>query len=277
MTPGQWIDPATGETLAHQAVLKKAAKASVVLLGEQHDKAAQHRWQLHVLAGLLALRPDLAVGYEMFPARLDPVLARWVAGDYEREDTFLSEAEWGTVWGFPPELYLPLFRFCRQFRIPMHGLNCRRALVTEVGKLGWDAIAEEDRDGVTPSLAATPAYRRYLFELTGGGPPNRKAQGPDDPAMDRFVRAQQVWDRAFACRIAALRDAPKPPLVAGIIGRGHLEFGHGTPAQLADLNVGSVVVLLPHTGREPHREGLADAVYCMDPNEDVQAAETGTR
>jgi uncharacterized iron-regulated protein len=277
MTPGRWIDPATGEPVAHQEVLKKSAKASVVLLGEQHDKAAQHRWQLHVLAGLLALRSDLAVGYEMFPARLDPVLARWVAGDYEREDTFLSEAEWGTVWGFPSELYLPLFRFCRQFRIPMHGLNCRRALVTEVGKLGWDAIAEEDRDGVTPSLAATSAYRRYLFELTGGGPPNRKAQGPDDPAMDRFVRAQQVWDRAFACRIAALRDAPEPPLVAGIIGRGHLEFGHGTPAQLADLNVGSVVVLLPHAGSEPPREGLADAVFCMNPGEDDQAAESGTR
>ncbi|MEM5580936.1 ChaN family lipoprotein [Roseibium sp. AS2] len=277
MTPGQrtgqWIDPATGEPLAHQAVLRKAAAASVVLLGEQHDKAAQHRWQLHVLAGLLALRPDLVVGYEMFPARLDPVLARWVAGDFGQEDSFLSEAEWGTVWGFAPELYLPLFRFCRQFRIPMHGLNCRRALVTEVGKFGWEAIDEEDRDGVTPALAATSAYRRYLFELTGGGPPNRKAQGPEDPGMDRFVRAQQVWDRAFACRIAALRNAPEPPLVAGIIGRGHLEFGHGTPAQLADLNVGPVVVLLPHADHQSPREGLADAVFWMD-EEDGQGAAT---
>ncbi|MEO9530771.1 ChaN family lipoprotein [Roseibium sp.] len=277
MTPGQrtgqWIDPETGEPLAHQAVLRKAAAASVVLLGEQHDKAAQHRWQLHVLAGLLALRPDLVVGYEMFPARLDPVLARWVAGDFGQEDSFLSEAEWETVWGFAPELYLPLFRFCRQFRIPMHGLNCRRALVTEVGKFGWEAIDEEDRDGVTPALAATSAYRRYLFELTGGGPPNRKAQGSEDPGMDRFVRAQQVWDRAFACRIATLRNAPEPPLVAGIIGRGHLEFGHGTPAQLADLNVGPVVVLLPHADHQPPREGLADAVFCMD-EEDGQGAAT---
>ncbi|MEH0069108.1 ChaN family lipoprotein [Pannonibacter sp. Pt2-lr] len=118
-------------------------------MGEQHDKAAQHRWQLHVAAGLLALRPGIVMGFEMFPARLDPVLARWVAGELS-EAEFLEQAEWGTVWGFPAELYLPLFRFCRQFAIPMHGLNCRRALVSEVGKEGWEAIAEENRDGLTP-------------------------------------------------------------------------------------------------------------------------------
>tara|TARA_E500000305_G_scaffold111427_1_gene124217 strand:+ start:687 stop:1496 length:810 start_codon:yes stop_codon:yes gene_type:complete len=267
MTPGEWICPESGKTIPHQDVLKMATEAGVVLLGEQHDRAAQHRWQLHVLAGLLAFKEDLAVGYEMFPARLDPVLKRWADGGHESEAAFLEAAEWGTAWGFPPELYLPLFRFCRQFRIPMHGLNCRRALVTEVGKLGWDAIPESDRDGLTPAHPATPAYRKYLFDITGGGSPNRKVQSPDDPAFDRFVRAQQVWDRAFACRIAQLRDRPKPPLVVGIIGRGHLEFGHGTPAQLAELDVGPVVVLLPHAESGLPENGIADAVFCIDPRE----------
>lgn len=270
MTPGNWISPQSGKSVPHGEVLKMAADAGTVLLGEQHDQAAQHRWQLHVLAGLLALRDDLAVGYEMFPARLDPVLQRWTDGGFESEAAFLEAAEWGTVWSFPAELYLPLFRFCRQFRVPMHGLNCRRALVSEVGKLGWDAIAEEDRDGLTPALPATPAYRRFLFGITGGGSPNRKVQDPDDPAFDRFVRAQQTWDRAFACRIAALRNTSEPPLVAGIIGRGHLCFGHGTPAQLADLNVGPVVVLLPHVDSEMPPEGIADAVFCLDPQEDAK-------
>lgn len=268
ITLGQWICPESGKTVSHGDVLKMAAEAGTVLLGEQHDQAAQHRWQLHVLAGLRALREDLAVGYEMFPARLDPVLKRWTDGDYASEAAFLDDAEWGTVWGFPSELYMPLFRFCRQFRIPMHGLNCRRPLVTEVGKLGWDAIPEAERDGVSPALAATRAYRQYLFDITGGGSPTRKSQGPDDPAFDRFVRAQQVWDRSFACRIANLRRAPAAPLIAGIIGRGHLEFGHGTPAQLADLDVGPVVILLPHVENDPAPKGIADAVFCMDPHED---------
>lgn len=266
MTPGDWIDPATGSRLTHNAVLEKAAAASVVLLGERHDKAAQHRWQLHVLAGLLALKPEIAVGYEMFPRRLDPVLARWRDGGLD-EETFLEAAEWGTVWGFPAELYLPLFRICRQFRLPMHGLNCRRPLVTEVGKDGWEAIAEEDRDGVTPACPATPEYRRFLFDFTGGGSPNRKARHPDDPVFDRFVRAQQVWDRAFACRIADILASDRRQLVAGIIGRGHLEFGHGTPAQLRDLGVENVIVLLPHVDTQPPAPGIADAVFCIDPTE----------
>ncbi|MBO0343959.1 ChaN family lipoprotein [Roseibium sp. CAU 1637] len=267
MKAGQWIEPASGKELSHEAVIATASRAGVVLLGEQHDKAAQHRWQLHVLAALRALRSDLVCGFEMFPARLDPVLARWVAGEFAAEEAFLEAAEWGKVWGFPAELYLPIFRFCRQFRVPMHGLNCRRTLVSEVGKLGWEGVAEDDRDGLTPARAATADYRRYLFEITGGGSPSRKAQSPDDPAFDRFVRAQQVWDRSFACRIAGLREGATPPLVAGIIGRGHLEFGHGTPAQLADLAVGPVVVLLPHVRDTEPAAGLADAVFCLDADE----------
>ena len=272
--PGVWLAPADGPKggpeggpqISHQEVLRRAASAPAVLLGEQHDKAAQHRWQLHVAAGLLALRPGIVMGFEMFPARLDPVLARWVAGELS-EAEFLEQAEWGTVWGFPAELYLPLFRFCRQFAIPMHGLNCRRALVSEVGREGWEAIAEENRDGLTPAVPATPAYRQYLFQITGGGAPNRKAAGPEDPAFDRFVRAQQVWDRSFACRIAALRNQPEPPLVIGIIGRGHLEFGHGTPAQLADLGITGTQVLLPHLDPAPPAAGIAHALFCLDPEE----------
>ncbi len=267
---GRWINPADGREMSHQAVMRMAAGASALLLGEQHDKAAQHRWQLHVSAGVLALEENVVMGFEMFPARLDEVLAAWTKGELS-EEAFLEQSEWKTVWGFPAELYLPLFRFCRQFGLSMHGLNCRRALVSEVGKLGWDAIAVDDRDGVTPALEATSAYRRYLFDLTGGGVKKRRASSAEDPAFDRFVRAQQVWDRAFACRIAALRGKENAPLVIGIIGRGHLEFGHGTPAQLADLGVGvderPVVTLLPHVGEEPPAPGVADAVFKLDPAE----------
>ncbi|MEH0069109.1 ChaN family lipoprotein [Pannonibacter sp. Pt2-lr] len=118
-----------------------------------------------------------------------------------------------------------------------------------------------------PAVPATPAYRQYLFQITGGGSPNRKVMNPEDPAFDRFVRAQQVWDRSFACRIAALRNQPEPPLVIGIIGRGHLEFGHGTPAQLASLGITGTQVLLPHRDAAPPAAGIAHALFCLDPEE----------
>lgn len=62
-----------------------------------------------------------------------------------------------------------------------------------------------------------------------------QGKSADAPEFDRFVRAQQTWDRAFACSIAAYLNEQPEALVAGIIGRGHMEYGFGTPDQLDDL------------------------------------------
>ncbi|MBN8937914.1 MAG: ChaN family lipoprotein [Rhizobiales bacterium] len=261
-----WLDPATGNLRDQADLMRAMAAHQVVLLGETHDVAEIHRWQLHVTAYLHGLKPHLAVGYEMFPRRLQPELDLWVAGAYSTA-AFLEAVRWHEVWGFDPELYLPLFHFCRQQRVRMLALNCHRPLVTRVGKEGWAAIPEDERDGLTPAAAATPAYRDYLFAITGGGGPARTATNAQDPAFDRFVRAQQTWDRAFACNIARVLDAPDPPLVVGIIGRGHLEFGHGTPFQLRDLGVRQVAVLLP-TDKDQHEAGavagIAEAIFRLD-------------
>lgn len=147
----------------------------------------------------------------------------------------------------------------------MLALNCHRPLVTRVGKEGWDAVPENERDGLTPSAPATMAYRRYLAGLRF----DRSASGEVDVSVvtDRFIRAQQTWDRAFACNIARALEVAEPPLVVGIIGRGHLEYGHGTPYQLRDLSVSSIGVLLS-TARDHHEApplaGIADAVFRLD-------------
>lgn len=264
MKSGRWSIPATGAEIAHHDLMARAAKSSVVLLGESHDRACQHLWQMHVAASLLAHRPDIVMGFEMFPARLNPVLAEWVEGGLS-EAEFIEKSEWATVWGFDAEIYLPIFRFCRAFRVPMVGLNCRRGLVSEVGKDGWDSIPADLLEGLTPACPATAQYRDYLYEVTGGAARDRVAKSGADPAFDRFVRAQQVWDRAFACRIAEIASKPDAPLVIGIIGRGHLEFRGGTPAQLNDLGISKSMVLLPDETGQPQPKNIADAVFHLDP------------
>lgn len=249
--------------------MQEMAKKSVVMLGETHDIAEVHRWQLHVAATLYALRPDMMMGFEMFPRRLQSVLDEWVDGKLDTK-TFLEKSEWLGVWGFPAELYLPLFHFCRQNKIRMLALNCYRELVTRVGKLGWDAIPEAERDGLTP---AAPPTEDYYDRLAGYRKHDPGASSPSTPAPDRerFMRAMQTWDRAFACNIVhALNEIPegKPkPIVIGIIGRGHLEYGQGTPYQLADLGITDTAVLLTSDEEqwlpEPDRK-MADAVFRID-------------
>jgi hypothetical protein len=100
------------------------------------------------------------------------------------------------------------------------------------------------------------------------------ATSATDPEFDRFVRAQKTWDRAFACNIAEAHGAANATLVVGIIGRGHLQYGYGTPARLADLGISDAAVLLPCDELfivGAATAGFSDAMFRMEGNPDVRA------
>ena len=175
---GTWLEPGGRRTDA--AMLTAAlAGSSVVLLGEEHDSAEHHRWQLQMLAALHARKPDLVIGFEMFPRRVQPALDRWVAGELT-EAQFLRETEWRKVWTYDPQLYLPLFHFARMNAIPMVALNIEPTLTRAVSEKGFDAVAEAQRDGVSRPAPGQSAYRDALRGAYRAH--ERKASG--DPAAD---------------------------------------------------------------------------------------------
>lgn len=277
MTPAAagtpWRD-AGGAALDAVAALDSLARARVVLLGETHDRPEDHRWQATVIAGLAARGGDgLVVGLEMLPRRAQPVLDAWTAGRLEAA-AFEAASGWASAWGFPLALYLPVLELCRDLRLPLLALNVDRPLVSLIGRDGWDALPAGACDGLTPAAPASADYRRYLFDMTGGARPDRTARHPLDPAFDRFVRAQGVWDRAFACAIGtALADGARQ--VAALIGRGHLEYGFGTPAQLAALGIAPVRTALPEHPGQPPLPGpgpLADLTCTIHPDPDPGTA-----
>jgi hypothetical protein len=268
---GEWYDLAGG---ASAAVLDQASQSAVVLLGEVHDNADHHRWQLQTMAALHARVGNLVLGFEMFPRRVQPVLDRWVAGDYD-EAGFLEAVGWSQVWGYDPGLYMPLFDFARMNRLPMVALNVERALVDKVAEAGWDAVPLEKREGVGVPAAPEQAYVDELIEIyrehltMRGHHMADEAEDLGDPAeididdagFKRFMEAQLTWDRAMAEALAGVGDST---LVIGVIGSGHLEGGHGVPHQLAALGVSNNAVLLPwDQGRDCSQlaPGLADAVF----------------
>jgi len=263
--PGQWLVPTSGapSPIAWADLSQRLADRQVVLLGERHDSAEDHRWQLHTLAQLHALRPTLAIGFEMFPRRIQPVLDDWVAGRLS-EAEFLQRSEWEKVWGFSAADYLPLFHFARMNRIPMLALNVERSLTEAVGKDGWDAVPEERREGVGRPAPPSEAYRKALRRVFDDHPARKR--GSDGFA--RFVEAQQVWDRAMAEAMAAhLRQRPQA-LVVGIVGGGHVRQGHGIAHQLRDLGVERIGALMTRErGDDCRRLGkdFADGLYVVAP------------
>ncbi|MBS1240396.1 MAG: signal protein, partial [Proteobacteria bacterium] len=209
-----WLAPG-GQRLAASEVLARAAKASVVLLGETHDSAEHHRWQLQMIAALHAQRPNMVLGFESFPRRVQPALDRWVAGELS-EAEFLAQSDWRNVWRMDPQLYLPLFHFARMNRIPMVALNVESSLTREITQKGYDAVPAEKREGVGRPAPPTDAYLDWLVPIWAGHErPGGKPAKVDrnDPEFRRFVESQQTWDRAMAEVLASAAKRPGAPLV----------------------------------------------------------------
>lgn len=265
LSPGQWYTPAGERTvaIALPTLLKNLAATRVVLLGERHDDADHHRWQLQVIAALHAQQPNLVIGMEMLPRRAQPVLDQWVAGQLTESD-LLTRTEWARVWGFDASMYLPILHFARLNRIPVAAVNVDRAIVSEVGAKGLAAVPEEQREGVGAPAAARRAYRDRLEQVFR----EHGSSSDGAAAFDRFVQAQLFWDRGFAEGLAAAAKRPGDPLVVGIMGSGHLAHGDGVPHQLADLGFPGSAVLLPVESDTPCHDlpaGLAQAVFALAP------------
>lgn len=255
--PASWLrlDGARPAAVAPGALLDELAGREVVLLGETHDDADHHRWQLHTLAALHSRRPDMVLGFEAFPRRAQPVLDRWVAGELTAQQ-FLAEVRWDEVWNVGAELYLPLFEFARLQRIPMVALNVGRPLTEAVAAKGWDAVPQAEREGLSRPAPAPPAYREALARV-------HREHGEKVP-LASFIEAQQTWDRAMA---EALARQPRRRLAVGIVGSGHLRHGHGVPLQLRALGVERVAALLPVAAADcgALAPGLADAAFVLPP------------
>ena len=110
------------------------------------------------------------------------------------------------------------------------------------------------------SAPASGAYRDLLkssFEQHG------EREGSD---FERFVQAQLVWDRAFAQALSDAAISHPGALIVGIIGSGHLRYGHGVPHQLRALGKQNSVVWLPMSASLQCDElaNIGDAVFGIE-------------
>ena len=232
-------DASTGE------IVTRAIAAGAVLLGETHDSAEHHRWQLQTLTALHARHPDLVIALEMFPRRAQGALDRWVAGELSEEE-FLKAADWSGVWGYDAAFYLPLFHFARLNRVPMVALNVERDFVRTVGAKGLEAVPPEMREGVSAPAPASEAYLERLYTSYKQHPDKAEpAPARNDPGFRNFVEAQLVWDSAMAQALADAAARNPDALVVGVMGSQHVAHGNGVPHQLQALGVKHLASLLP--------------------------------
>lgn len=278
---GKWLEVNNHSTISQPALLKRVTQSKVVLLGEDHDNPQHHRWQLQTIAKLQAIQPNMALGFEAFPRRVQPILDRWIK-DELTEKEFLKAVDWETIWNYNPKYYMPMFQFARMNKIPLYALNVDRELIRKIGQIGWENIPENERLGVGDPAPPSQDYKDALAEIFsqhskgghGHGDTKNGEKSPEfDPSSDRFqrfIQSQQVWDRAMA-EIAyqgVTKDSVK--MFVAVLGAGHIMGGYGVPHQLKDLGINKVTGLLPWDGGigcEQLEPGLADYVFGMTPPE----------
>jgi len=281
VAPGEWKNSAL-KTIAPEKVIKNLARQQVVLLGEDHENAEHHRWQLQTIAKLHALQPDLALGFEAFPRDTQSILDQWVAGKLT-EKQLLEQTDWQGNWSYDANFYLPMFHFARMHRIPMIALNVNRSLVSRVSKRGWDNIPAAEREGISEPATASQEYIDSLVDVFAQHMPGNAASPhgateadsaahalPDtagiaeSPMFKHFLQGQLLWDRAMA---EAIQSRNKTPLIIGIVGAGHIMGGYGIPHQLKSLGTSKISTAMPWDDEldcEQLQSNIVDLAFGVD-------------
>lgn len=254
---GALLDGA-GRPMGETQFREMAAGADLVLLGETHDSPCDHAQQARLIRLMAAAGRGPAIGLEMVPAVLQPELDRFNRGEIG-PDGLAEAVDWPRTWGYPFDLYRPIFMAAAELKLPVYGLNVPHAVVRAVARGGLESLTPQQRALVPGNIVEpSPAQLESLREVYSmhGNP-------DDDPArFSRFVLAQSLWDTAMAAKALDVRRATGRP-VAVVAGGGHVEFGWGIELRAASLDPSvNVFTVMPWRGGDaPVPEGYAEALY----------------
>lgn len=247
-----------GRPAGPDQLLRAVETADAAFVGEIHDNAAGHRFELELLQALATRRAPVVLALEMFERDVQPSLDAYLAGR-------LSEAEFlraARPWSNYQADYRPLVELAKAQGWPVVASNAPQALVAAVGKGGLAAIAalpQAQRDvAVTAPACANGPYRQRFFDELGGGEGHGGGKIPAD-RLQRMFEAQCVRDETMAEAVAA-RIRPGT-LVVHVNGAFHSDHRLGLVEGVARRRPQArLVTLSVLPSGEPADAGLADFV-----------------
>jgi len=205
-------------------MVKDAAEAKFVFIGELHGVAEHHQIQLSVIRVLHEAGVPLALGMEMFRAEHQRDLDRWIDGTLsDRTFRRLYENNWTLPW----PLYRDIFEYARDHRIPIAGLNVPDEIIRKVARGGFSSLSPEDLKQL-PSGISCSVDDRYMNFI-------RRAHGSGSLKHGKsfrfFCEAQMVWDAAMAKHLADFSGREGSRMVVVLAGIAHA-WRRGIPSQL---------------------------------------------
>lgn len=253
------VNQETVESVSSQDALRSMSEADVLYLGERHDQLADHQAQLEIIQAMHQKNADVAIALEMFQRPFQGALDQYLAGKID-EAQLIEQTEYNQRWGFPWELYAPIFRYAQQHQIPLVALNTPSEVSYKVAKSGLESLEGDDLTYI-PDVAdidtSNGAYRNSIVQAFGSHDAHAKFN------FDNFFAAQVTWDETMADAIAQFKQSQPKSQVIVLAGQGHVVYGYGIPDRVQrrlgpDLNQ-QIVLLNPL--QDTGDEAIADIFW----------------
>jgi uncharacterized iron-regulated protein len=218
------------------AMADALARHDVVLVGEQHDDPATHRFEAALLEAVGQHRADVILSLEMFERDVQPLLDEHVTGRVPEAEFLAGSRPWRNY----ADDYRPLVRTAAARRWPVLAANVPRPLASAVSRGGWAALdtvphASRRLFAARRECAPEGEYFRRFGEAMGG----MGGHGGDaDTAaaritLERFYQAQCLKDETMAESIVWARQSWPGWLVVHYNGGFHSDYRLGTAERLA--------------------------------------------
>jgi len=230
------------------------SSAKVVFVGEKHNNPNHHRTQFDVIKGLEEKGIPLSVGLEMFPAQNQQQLDDWINGKTSEKD-FVRVFQQN--WGFDYKLYRDIFRYARERKIPLIGLNVPHGITRKVARDGFESLSDRELEALPPGISCDldQRYRDFiqrLFDLKGG--PGK--------TFISFCEAQVIWDQTMAWHLADYLKKNPGRTVVVITGSVHA-WKYGISRQLKKYIKADDKIILPDLPADYNSISKADADYLV--------------
>ena len=262
----------TGNVVAWDDVLRAAAWADVILIGEEHDDGVGHAVQRAVMEDVAARFPGVWLSMEMLE-RDDQPLVEDYFDDFIDAETFakLTHSERWAGEGSWATWYQPIIDVAKASGGRVIAANAPRRYVRMARMQGYERLRE------------LPGDRRKLFSLPKGPLENpyrerfvalmiemseeSDSESPHRTSREQAIagfRSQYLWDSTMADSIArGMRDGARK--VVHLVGRFHVEREGGTVIELRERTPGARILTIVMSRDDAltlrdHDRGLADIV-----------------
>ncbi|WP_086477625.1 ChaN family lipoprotein [Arenibacter amylolyticus] len=246
-----------GKKVSYSKMMRKLAKADIVLFGELHNNPIAHWLQLKVTQKLHTQRP-LILGAEMFEADNQIPLNQYLKGEITQKGL----DSLARLWPNYKTDYAPLVDFAKANQLPFIATNIPRRFASMVYRNGFsvlDSLTAEEKTWIAPLPipfdSELPTYKNILSMMGDHGSP-------------KLVMAQAIKDATMAYFI--LNNYKKENLFLHFNGAYHSDFHEGILWYLKQNTPPLNYLTISTVSQEnihkllPENRNKADFIICVD-------------